>query len=119
MNIPLPVAGSEAVPTEDMDPVIQNLVDYLTKAPQVNKCFLLNLKLQSTSVHCVLVYIVIRAVFTLGGSATAQSSVQGLEQPHQADGGQELGVLGGHDEGEEGREGSLQRYLIRPYFRTI
>ena len=39
MNIPLPVAGSEAVPTEDMDPVIQNLVDYLTKAPQVNKCF--------------------------------------------------------------------------------
>ena len=61
----------------------------------------------------------IRAVFTLGGSATAQSSVQGLEQPHQADGGQELGVLGGHDEGEEGREGSLQRYLIGPYFRTI
>ena len=51
MNIPLPVAGSEAVPTEDMDPVIQNLVDCLTKAPQVNKCFHLNLKLQSTSVH--------------------------------------------------------------------
>ena len=44
MNIPLPVAGSEAVPTKDMDPVIQNLVDYLTKAPQVNKCFHLNIK---------------------------------------------------------------------------